>query len=80
MKRRKQSLMFFTLSCALIEWFWLFHSPTHFIEIIMVLIVTAFFILFSSLSFIDDEKSNERFYNRIRLCTVLILIAFILLL
>lgn len=79
MKRKKQSLMLLILSCALIEWFWLFHSPTHFIEIIMVLIVTAFFVLFSSLSFVDDETSNERFYNRIRLGIVLVFIAFILL-
>ncbi|WP_042346407.1 hypothetical protein [Bacillus massiliigorillae] len=78
MKRNKQALLMIVLSCILIEWFWLFHSVTHYIEIIVVLIVSAFFVVFSSLYFIDDEVASESFYNRIRIGIVLAFIVFIL--
>lgn len=62
-----------------IELIWLFYSDPIFSEIIFLFIVCTFSLIFSSLSVIDDKKSDHRFYSVLKIGLILEILVFILL-
>lgn len=79
MIRNKSFLLLFIVSVALLEWYWIFLYAVAFIGISFVLLVIVFFLLGSC--YVSMETNEEqRFYHKLCIVAVLLLIVCMLLL